>query len=127
MSRGYSSSLLDPRRASRTLKGQLQASRDGKGRTVLPKVPVWCALASDPVQLGVPSDNRMLTNDFQCLLMYAKRSNLPTLFNSGVKISPPFQAGTGVPSGLPVVVLGEGRGSYCRLRSQYWPAVSASP
>lgn len=67
------------------------------------------------------------TSDFQCLLMYAKRSYLPTLFRSGVKISPPFQAGTGVPSSLPVVVLGDGRGSYCLLRSQYWPGLSAAP
>jgi len=41
-------------------------------------------------------------------------------------MSPPVQAGTGVPSGLPVVVFGEGRGSYCRVKSQYWPGSQLS-
>jgi hypothetical protein len=32
----------------------------------------------------------------------------------------PLYGGTKVPLGSPVVVLGEGMGSYWRVRSQYW-------
>jgi hypothetical protein len=42
------------------------------------------------------------------------------MFNNGVMISPPIHLGTGVPELVPVVVLGEGKGSYCLSRSQYW-------
>lgn len=53
------------------------------------------------------------------MFMNSRRSNL----SKGLKRTSkdePFHAGTGVPPGFPVVVFGEGMGSYWRLRSQYW-------
>jgi hypothetical protein len=47
--------------------------------------------------------------------MNASRSYRATFFKRGVTMSPPFHTGTTVPLGRPVVVLGEGRGSYLRV------------
>ena len=45
----------------------------------------------------------------------------PRRANGSISLSipGPSYGTTGVPPGLPVVVLGDGSGSYCRLRSQY--------
>lgn len=51
--------------------------------------------------------------------MYSNRSNLPN-GSRKVPIPDPLYAGTTVPLGRPVVVFGDGTGSYWRLRSQYW-------
>lgn len=44
--------------------------------------------------------------------MNASKSYLPSDCSRGVTMSPPAQTGTTVPFGRPVVVLGDGRGSY---------------
>lgn len=69
-----------------------------------PRDPPCC----QKVQLGLPWD-------FQNLLMYASRSYLAYLFRSGVMMSPPFHGGTTVPLARPVVVLGDGTGSYLHV------------
>ena len=53
------------------------------------------------------------------LLICASRSPRPSGSISS-SIPGPTYGSTGVPPGLPVVVLGDGSGSYWRLRSQYW-------
>ena len=54
----------------------------------------------------------------QYLFMYSRRSNLPN-GSRKVPMPEPLYAGTTVPFGRPLVVFGDGTGSYWRLRSQY--------
>ena len=54
----------------------------------------------------------------QYVFMYSKRSAFPN-GSRKVPMLGPVYFGTGVPAGVPVVVFGDGMGSYWRVRSQY--------